>query len=141
MSKLFTEAGFLSDEGKRVFKETLNNNISMLLKQASSETELGIIGSLIQQRVGEMVTSAVADRKEKVTFLQKMSDDEFKEYLITKYGEDYFFKASLTPEEFDRCPVPSQEKLQEALEEGMKAAQGVMHSCFPFPKGGGPTYR
>ena len=64
MSKLFTEAGFLSDEGKRIFKEVLNDKISMLLKQASNETELRIIGSLIQQRVGEMVASAVSDRKE-----------------------------------------------------------------------------
>jgi hypothetical protein len=104
MSKLFTEAGFLSDEGKRVFKEVLNGKISMLLKQAKNENELRIIGSLIQQRVGELTTTAVADRKERVTFLQKMSDLEFKGYLEEKYGKDYFFKASLTPEELDRCP-------------------------------------
>lgn len=63
MSKLFTEAGFLSDEGKRVFKEVLDGKISMLLAQATSENELRLIGSLIQQRIGELVTSAVVDKK------------------------------------------------------------------------------
>jgi len=56
MSKLFTEAGFLSDEGRRVFKETIDKNISMLLGNATNENELRLIGSLIHQRVGQMVT-------------------------------------------------------------------------------------
>ena len=56
MSKLFTEAGFLSDEGRRVFKETIDRNISMLLVNATNENELRLIGSLIHQRVGQMVT-------------------------------------------------------------------------------------
>jgi|SRR5208282_1769720 len=141
MSKLFTEACFLSDEGKKIFKEVLNDSISMLLNQATSESELRIIGSLIQQRVGEMTTTAVVDRKQKLETLQKLSDEEFKIYLEEKYGKDYLFK-TLTPEEFDRCPVISQEKIREALEEGAKAVRSMQHSCisFPNPKGG-PTYK
>ena len=65
MSKLYKENGFLSDEGERVFKEILDGKIVALLKQAESENELRLIGSLIHKRVGNLVADAVLEKKEK----------------------------------------------------------------------------
>lgn len=140
MSKLFSEAGFLSDEGKRVFKEVLNGKISMLLKQATNETELRIIGSLIQHRVGEMTTSAIVDRKDKMAILQKMSDEEFKVYLEEKYGKEYALKSTLTTEELERCPTISQDHIRELLEEGALVRQHPSRSGI-IRSNRGPTYK
>jgi hypothetical protein len=63
MSKLFTEAGFLSNVGKETFAQVLDKEVRILLNAATSASELRLIGSLIQQRVGELVANAVADKK------------------------------------------------------------------------------
>ena len=63
MSKLFTEAGFLSNVGKEKFAQVLDKEVRSLLNDATSASELRLIGSLIHQRIGELVTSAVVDKK------------------------------------------------------------------------------
>lgn len=54
--------------------------------------------------------------------LNEMSDAEFETYLKSKYGEKWRF-ISLTPEEFERCPIISQEEIKERLAEGRKHRQ------------------
>lgn len=61
-NKLFTEGGFLSDFGKVSFALILDKEVGNLLAEAESENELRIIGSLIQQRVGQLVTDAVVKK-------------------------------------------------------------------------------
>jgi replication fork clamp-binding protein CrfC len=122
MSKLFTEGGFLSDEGKRVFSEVLDSSVFKLLDGAANESELRLIGSLIQQRVGALVTNTVVAKTQKLAQLRSMSKADWKVYLTEKYGEDYFFKASLTPEEYECLPAPTKEEIDKALEKGSKAA-------------------
>lgn len=77
MSKLFNEAGFLSDEGQRVFREVLDGKVKMILCQAANETELRIIGSLICQRVGNLVANNIEEHKaqEGISDPKKLSEE------------------------------------------------------------------
>lgn len=61
MSKLFKENGFLSEYGDSTFQQYLDKEISVLLNGAKSESELRLIGSLIVNRVGNMVADRVVD--------------------------------------------------------------------------------
>jgi hypothetical protein len=63
MSKLFNEGGFLSAVGKETFAIALDKEIKSLLAKATNETEMRIIGSLIQHRAGELCTSALVNLK------------------------------------------------------------------------------
>ncbi len=51
--------------------------------------------------------------------LSDMTDQEFYDHLITKYGMRWML-VSLTPEELERCPTISDEDIKDALEEGKK---------------------
>ncbi len=126
MSKLYTEGGFLSDEGKRLFSETLDGSVFKLLDGATSESELRMIGSLIQQRVGTLITNATVARGQKLAQLRSMSKEDWKVYLTAKYGEDYCLKATLTPEELECCPIVSKEEIEKALEEGSKVRKDAI---------------
>ena len=137
MSKLFTEAGFLSSEGNRVFKEVLDSKIKMLLSQASNEQELRIISSLILQRVGEMTSTAITTKQQTVAELKKLSVKELCDHFEKKYGPQWVF-VSLTPEELEACPVLTEEELRQALEEGAEQSQAMFdatkHISFPNPR-------
>lgn len=58
--KLFKKNGFLSEVGESTFRSNLDKEISTLLSSAENEAELRIIGSLISNRVGNMVADRVA---------------------------------------------------------------------------------
>ena len=119
MKKLFQENGFLSEEGERVFKELLDSKIATLLKQGESETEIRLIGGLIQKRVGDAVFDAVQGKREIAAKYAAMNDEQFQAYLVAKYGDNWMFQ-SLTPEELDRCPKLQQEEIENILKESAK---------------------
>mgnify|MGYP000919101803 CR=1 FL=1 len=52
--KLFLTNGFLSEFGKKEFGEHLIPGLLSLLNEAENETEVQLIASLIQQKVGEV---------------------------------------------------------------------------------------
>lgn len=54
--KLYKENGYLSEFGEKTFKLFLDKEIESLLKESKSESELRLIGSLIQKRVGDLVS-------------------------------------------------------------------------------------
>lgn len=64
-SKLFKPNGFLSEAGESTFKAYLDKEIHQLLNQAESESELRLIGSLIANRVGNMVADRVSAMNKK----------------------------------------------------------------------------
>lgn len=129
MNKLFTEAGFLSDEGKRVFSETLDSSVFKLLDEASNESELRLVGSLIQQRVGALIANAVAAKNQKLAQLRSMSKEDWRVYLTAKYGDNYLF-TSLTPEEYECLPSLTKEEIDKALEEGAKTRKDFENAVF-----------
>jgi len=49
----------------------------------------------------------------------EMTDDQFEEYLKAKYGEEYLFM-TLTQEEIERVMPIAEEKIEKAIEEGLK---------------------
>lgn len=97
MSKLYKENGMISEEGKQVFKETFDSTVQKLLSQAGSETEIRMIASLIHARVGELAFDTIQN----ISSLDKLSDDEFDQFLKDKYGDDWMQKA-LPHEELNR---------------------------------------
>lgn len=64
-TKLYKPNGFLSECGESVFKDHLDKEINNLLSQAENEAELRLIGSLIINRVGNMVADRVVDLNKK----------------------------------------------------------------------------
>lgn len=64
-TKLYKPNGFLSECGESVFRNHLDKEISSLLSQAESEAELRLIGSLIMNRVGNMVADRAVDLNKK----------------------------------------------------------------------------
>lgn len=87
MKKIFTENGFLSDDGEKAFSESLDERIKSLLSSAEDVNELRLIGSLIQKRVGDLTSKLIQD-KDKTSNFDLMSDDEFNEYLDNKYKKN-----------------------------------------------------
>lgn len=63
--KLFRSNGFLSEAGENTFETYLDEEINRCLNTAETESELRIIGSLIANRVGNMVANRVAALKNK----------------------------------------------------------------------------
>lgn len=132
MEKLFKENGMLSAAGEDNFAQFLDGDIIVLLNDAEDESELRLIGSLIQQRVGKLVTDAIQSRRGAISKLSKMTDAEFETYLEEKYGSKWRLK-SLTPEEFERFPKLSKEKIEDLLEEGKKYITEKVRSGMRFP--------
>lgn len=118
MSKLYKENGDISPYGDDTFSTYLDKEVKVLLNDATSENELRLIGSLIQKRVGDIVSNAI-QTKNKVNPFKSLSDEQFRDYLKGKYGDRYSF-VSLTPDEYDRVPRISEEKIRAALEQGRK---------------------
>jgi len=54
--KLYKENGYLSEIGEDTFKQYLDKEIQLLLNNAADVGELRLIGSLIQKRVGDLVS-------------------------------------------------------------------------------------
>jgi hypothetical protein len=64
--KLFRSNGFLSEFGEQSFQDYLDQRIHFLLTNgAESESEIRLIGSLIMNRVGNIVADHVAALKNK----------------------------------------------------------------------------
>lgn len=138
--KLFTESGFLSQYGKETFEQSLDKEIKAILNTATSEEELRLLGSLISNRVGNMVADCIVARKQKANQFQSMTDEQFESYLKTKYG-DRWMLVSLTPEEFERCPVPSKEEINKVMEEGRKAREAAQNFSRGFIPSSHRRYR
>lgn len=94
MSKLYKENGMISEEGQRVFKETIDAKIRMLLGQGETETEVRIIASLIHARVGDFAL----DKIQEFNKFEQMSDDEFDQYLKNQYGDNWMHMSLSWPE-------------------------------------------
>lgn len=99
--KLFKQNGFLSEEGEQTLKSFLDTELNILLNQAKSESELRLIGSIISNRVGNMVADRVAGWKKyaepKAVCNGSMWRDE--------YGNETF-----THGEYTFCPVCDSKK-------------------------------
>ena len=48
-----------------------------------------------------------------------MTDEQFEQYLVSKYGADWFFNAELTPEEIDRFPKINDKEVVAAIKEAV----------------------
>ncbi len=57
--KLFNEQGFLNEDGKKYFRAHLDESIDCLLINAKSEDEIRILGSLISNYVGNIISNKI----------------------------------------------------------------------------------
>lgn len=130
MTKLFNENGFLSEYGAESFKQ-LDDEINVLLNSANDETELRLIGTLIQKRVGDAISNKAQAKKEIAAKFASMTDEQFEGYLKAKYGKNWLL-VSLTPEEFARVPRLTKEDIENALEKGRQAMEDYYRNTAPF---------
>jgi hypothetical protein len=63
--KLYTDTGFLSEQGRIVFNATLRKSIGTILASTDSPSEALVLGSLMQKAVGDMVSGYIADLNNK----------------------------------------------------------------------------
>jgi hypothetical protein len=130
---LVNEQGFLTKEGQAFVDEKIGFGIDEFLETATSEIQMRILGSVLAKYIGDMVASKLTSQKQ--TVFDKMNDDEFEAHMKSKYGEDWMLQTA-TSEELKRCVSLAKEKMQFALEEGMKAreralkAQGTSNSLY-----------
>ena len=111
--------GSLTDEGEKFlapFKKTLSEVFSDETVSELNSAQIRILGSTLANLIGNAVCDAIQRKDTSTSPFDSMSDAQFEEYLISKYGESYFFK-SLTPAEFKRVQPISERKIREAFEE------------------------
>lgn len=101
MSKLFKEDGNLTEYGDKLLREEFDMEVKLWLKQANSETEVQILGSLLAKRVGDLVNEQLSTKKAYQGKLDKMTDDQFEAFLKIKYGPRWPL-ITLTTEELER---------------------------------------
>jgi len=77
MKKLFTESGFLSEEGKKAFSQLLDPHLESLFRNLQDENEIRIVGSLVQKRVGDFIYDKILAKRNAQNKLSNMNDDEF----------------------------------------------------------------
>jgi hypothetical protein len=144
---LFTETSALNEDGKKVVepvKEALSAVFTNDAVKNMSVAELRTLGATLSKLVGDEVSERLQQKMQTKLMLDKMSDEEFTNYLIGKYGPKYYFK-SLSEEQYARIPKPNSEEqyaripkpnFEKAFKEGAEARRAVEeYSGFAAPKG------
>lgn len=61
--KLYNETGFFTEEGKKFVAETMGYEVRKLLEIATTKEEARILGSLLANYIGNMVSDKIQDLK------------------------------------------------------------------------------
>lgn len=122
---LVQQNGFLTEEGRKLLEPVTDALQKVLYSselRGATDEQIRLLGSIAMAQVADSVSQKVQRKVNIENSLKAMTDNEFEMYLKQKYG-DKWNTTSLTPEEFERCPVPSVESIKTVLEEGRKARQ------------------
>lgn len=107
-NKLFTGAGFLTEEG-RLYFENFQNAINAVFDDLNKDEELTeedvrLIGCVLAKLSGDKTSERLVSLNEKnkiKNIFWAMSDEEFEQNIKNKYGPQWH-NTSLTPEESER---------------------------------------
>jgi hypothetical protein len=119
---LINETGFLTEAGKKEvedFKLSIFGFINAINFNNLSESQLSIIGSVLSKELGDTISLLIQEKLDDENSFSKMDDQEFKQYLETKYGSNWILR-SLTPAELNRVPLPSEQERAEVMEKARK---------------------
>jgi len=125
MEKLFDEKGNFTEAGHKLLSD-FNYGLFMIMLSDHvadmSEAELRLLGSQLHQIVGETITNKISRKLQITSYFNFMSDMEFEAYLKEKYGPIWDV-TPLTPEELARVPGLTDQRIKEAMEEGIRQRQ------------------
>ena len=123
MRKLFEGNGLLTPEGKEAFGDIQYaiDRVLTIVCRDMSECELLTVQATLAKMVGDTMSWHMQAKRDLRNKFAAMTDEQFEGFLRAKYGEKWRF-FSLTKEELDRCPRLTQEQVEDALSQGIKAA-------------------
>lgn len=114
--------------GKNLIEDNLISPLEEILEEFDPElnvAELQTLASIILNKISSSFNDKILEMSkltsETLTF-NKMTDEEFNEYLKAKYGNMWLL-CSLTDAELDRCPLPSNEERAEIMEKARVGAE------------------
>lgn len=84
--------------------------------------ELEMYAESILKILFSKVRAKMTEKQDLAIMLEKMSNEEFEEYLKNKYGPRWML-VTLLPEELDRCPPILEEDIEAALKQGEEDAR------------------
>lgn len=87
-----------------------------------SSDELDMYSEKILRILFSKIKAKMTEKQNLEIMLDKMSNEEFEQYLKDKYGPHWML-VTLLPEELDRCPVITDEEIKEALRQGAEDAR------------------
>jgi len=79
------------------------------------------------------VRARMSEKQDLAMMLDKMTNEEFYQYMQEKYGPKWILKTIL-PEELDRCPIISEEEIEELLRQGAEDARRAEANMPNSPK-------
>lgn len=79
------------------------------------------------------VRSKMSEKQDLAVMLDKMTNEEFYQYMQDKYGPKWIL-VTILPEELDRCPVISEEEIEELLRQGAEDARRAEANMPNSPK-------
>ncbi len=79
------------------------------------------------------VRARMSEKQDLAVMLDKMTNEEFYQYMQEKYGPKWILKTIL-PEELDRCPIISEEEIEELLRQGAEDARRAEANMPNSPK-------
>lgn len=107
MRTIFKIDGSLTEWGIQAlndFTASIQNLLERDEVASMTESELHLLGSVLAQKVGQAICKKIARKKQMTNAFDKMSNQEFENYLREKNG-DLYLAMSLTPEEMTRIKL------------------------------------
>jgi hypothetical protein len=107
MKEFFNGNGVLTKDGIDLlleFNTALDNLLASDEVHDMSESEIRTLGSVLAKILGDRISNRIASKIQTISQFDKMTDKEFEEHLINRYGNNWTM-LTLSPEEFARLPT------------------------------------
>jgi hypothetical protein len=118
MRTIFKIDGSLTEWGIQAlndFTASIQNLLERDEVASMTESELHLLGSVLAQKVGQAICNKTARKKQMSNIFDKMSDQEFQDYLREKNG-DLYLMMTFTPEEMIRMTAILNKATDDLLE-------------------------
>jgi len=134
--KLTNKNGEFTEEGNRAvskFRTALESLMDSTEVKSMSQAELRVLGSLLAKEAGDAISLRIEEKIRSTSRFEKMTDEEFEDYLLEKYGSNWQL-TPMSPEELDKIPVISYEKIHELLKKATENIPQFYQNGVIFPR-------
>jgi len=134
--KLTNKNGEFTEEGNRAvskFRTALEGLMDSTEVKSMSQAELRVLGSLLAKEAGDAISLRIEEKIRSTSRFEKMTDEEFEDYLLEKYGSNWQL-TPMSPEELDKIPVISYEKIHELLKKATENIPQFYQNGVIFPR-------